>query len=376
MIALAVFSIGFFALDADNWRSQIFLFGLFSVFITAWKLDRIHFLLSMSFIFAAGSALYCFSYPYSPYQQYGPYLVQKMDASAAGSLCYLWTASVLLLEIYKRPTRWQEAIGMVTLANSVYLLLNGVFRSHWWGLLSNPAMDATLIATSYPILVFRPSVTGWPKKFTILDVWKKPSFWYGFSCVVLPVIAVLLSKSSTGLGILCVAIGSYFFLSAPLTLKRVLFSCLGIGAVFSAGALVISDRNELFGDSGRFAIWRVILNFFDKAINHWVGGGTGSFYAIGEAFQQGTQGLFIWAHNDWLQVLFEQGVIGLTMAIILFVTMLKAAKNRPYLFSCVLSYGLMATFQMPLRHPVASIVGLVLIAACFTRHPRTSLSNS
>jgi O-antigen ligase len=70
-------------------------------------------------------------------------------------------------------------------------------------------------------------------------------------------------------------------------------------------------------------------------------------------------------HNDWLQVLFEGGIIFFTSMLILYFFMLKKSVNRPELFSMVIAYGLIAMTLYPLHLFVYQMVGTVLVYCCF-----------
>lgn len=86
------------------------------------------------------------------------------------------------------------------------------------------------------------------------------------------------------------------------------------------GALVMYFRywyldsmQVLLNDNGRFAIWREVLK---KALTQpWFGHGFGTYPAYAPMFQDKQSiedhGLFIQAHNDYLERFFEQGLLGM-----------------------------------------------------------------
>ncbi len=76
--------------------------------------------------------------------------------------------------------------------------------------------------------------------------------------------------------------------------------------------------------------------------------------------------LFVWMHNDWLQILFELGIIGLAAAIIFYICLIKHSWNKKnYLFPIVCTYGFISLTQMPLRVFVFQLLGACLIMMAF-----------
>lgn len=362
LFATLVFLIGACEIDADNWRSQIFYFGLIAIGFETIRLTKFHFLVAITFFYAAASALYCFSYPYTPYLKYIK-IIPIFDANAAMSLCYLWAASSFLLAVQTNTKEWVKAIGWLVLFNSLLIFYHGFmadkkyapvaqFVGNWWGLLGNPAMDASLIGSSY--VIFLRNI-------------RKLSLPYFLPLAGVPVLAVLLTKSSTGLGCLCLSILIFSFTVSKG--RRLLMFGLSV-LLFGAGALTI--KGDLFHDSGRFQEWSFYFTFWKNNLNIWFGAGSGAFISFADIFRRDL--LMIWLHNDWLQILFEQGIVGLLLVLGVWYKLCTASFPRPWLFASVISYGCMAFLQMPIRHPIATIVGLVLLAACFEKKPSPKLS--
>ena len=73
--------------------------------------------------------------------------------------------------------------------------------------------------------------------------------------------------------------------------------------------------------------------------------------------------LFFWLHNDWLQILFEQGPVGLVSVLVLSLYALKKSFRRPYLFGAGCAYCAVMLGNYPLRMALPSFIGVFLLAA-------------
>jgi hypothetical protein len=127
----------------------------------------------------------------------------------------------------------------------------------------------------------------------------------------------------------------------------------------------------LLNGSGRYEVWKMSLNFLFNEANPWLGLGSGTFTMFGpalqmrEAVQNNIQGFpgFFWMHNDWLQVLFETGIIGVGFCVLIFLKALWDSKKNAELFACILTYGAISITQMPIRWFIFSLLGAYLVRA-------------
>lgn len=95
----------------------------------------------------------------------------------------------------------------------------------------------------------------------------------------------------------------------------------------------------------------------------FLGTGGGSFQWLSMLTDDFKGPLFLCMHNDWLQILYEQGVLGLMCAIGTFLYACQRARGNPRLFSAVVTAGVFGLFWHPLRF----FPSAVLITIAFTR---------
>jgi O-antigen ligase len=119
--------------------------------------------------------------------------------------------------------------------------------------------------------------------------------------------------------------------------------------------------HHLFEERGRLDVWFNSMGYIEDRSNFWTGAGLGSFWVLGPSLNPGGQEIFTWMHSDWLQTLFEQGILGFLSVAILYVHALVRAKRNEALFVSLAGLGAFAIANMPLRFPLAGLYGAVLI---------------
>ena len=131
-------------------------------------------------------------------------------------------------------------------------------------------------------------------------------------------------------------------------------------------------------DSGRFKVWFNVMRWWKSESSVWLGAGLGSGRSLFPYIQSVTQTtvteFFLWLHSDWLQSLFELGLIGMSFALVAYFYVVLRAYGRPHLFATLISLSTTALFNYPLRLPlhVAVLVLTVwlILQARSEDHPR------
>lgn len=218
-----------------------------------------------------------------------------------------------------------------------------------WGLFNAGSMDTAFIAMLYPFLVFRPLQER--SKWKI--AWRIILAIFPLTCLFVNV------PGSTVFFGLTIGLGTY------LILKKMWPLVLSSSALLMAIGYLMGPRSGGFlNDSGRFEPWKLFMTTWWNGANHWWGTGTATFQWLGPEIQNKTEGLFIFMHNDYLQVIFEQGFIGFALSGILTIMCLRKAIKVPWLFASCLSTMFVAFFQYPLRFFFSELFVLLLIRLC------------
>ncbi len=119
-----------------------------------------------------------------------------------------------------------------------------------------------------------------------------------------------------------------------------------------AAVLAVPD---LLSSTGRFGFWKYVFDMWVNSDKQMFGFGTGA----GAVVFQHTK--MIWAHNDYLQLLFDNGMAGLSAALVVLFYALKESLDRPWLFSSIMGYASCAVFNFPSHMPLHAFVGLSLV---------------
>lgn len=144
-------------------------------------------------------------------------------------------------------------------------------------------------------------------------------------------------------------------------LKKIYF--WGLGVCFIAFSFLgASLYFKTFVRDPRVLMWAHYFDWWLEKINPWIGTGIGGFEWIGLFLPSGFHNYkFYLMHNDWLQTLFETGVIGLTALIVLYaytLTKLKTLASQ----SAWLAIGATMFFYYPMHAFVMQVYGLMLMS--------------
>jgi O-antigen ligase len=107
----------------------------------------------------------------------------------------------------------------------------------------------------------------------------------------------------------------------------------------------------IFSFSGREELWPLCLAVWNDIGNFIFGTGGGTFQHFVPLYQHLNGLLFRgtylrWAHNDFLQILFEQGVVGLSLCVGFFVSMFFRIEKKYWLFMIVLILNMLGNFPL------------------------------
>lgn len=279
LLFLALVATGLSSVQNDRWWPQWAL--LMPILLGLMVLDRIYFrskVLGISLMYFGINA--CFTGYWRMNQFMGWALVDRLVFQTA-ALDFFASLSLF--------TFFFAYMGVSTrgiLKYLFYVLLSLtwgqlMFSYHAYGFLGNYGMNTSLLAVLYP-------------------------FAQGYLAAVLVSVAILMSGASTPLLVWGVVLFSLYRFGG----KRVL---LITGLVGAGTLLLLLKYPEYLNDSSRFKNWTFYLRYFWQH-NIWFGNGAASFKALGP-YIQGMHGEKVewlyWAHNEYLEVLFDFGILGL-----------------------------------------------------------------
>lgn len=313
--------------------------------VTFYLAKTVHYAPALAFFSSGLSAIYCFLNPISPYAKVmNPNQITGIDALTAGAFSFLLLLTLFTLLISSETTtKLFKAYAWISILNAVGMILNFVLIKSAVGIFNCTSIDAFFVVICLPIAI----------RF------------YGKWAGVPIALAIFLSRSSTGIGAIVL-----FFLIRYIRrgVFRVQYLLIPL-AIIGVGLWYVGQKELLDpGASGRVILWQKSLELWSAHLNQWIGSGTGSYWLFGMTASQSTATPATWAHSEWVQVLFEQGHLGLVSMIILSVTMLiRTRKNEP-LFLSIALYMFCAALQMPFRLFLTSLLGMLLIKTSFKKN--------
>lgn len=306
-------------------------------------------------------------------------MISTLESITSQTLLYF----ILVVLIFSKRDKFiGPAFAILGLLNTVVMLwefFNGRIPCF---LLNNPAMDAGFIACVIPVL---------------LNKMDERKFYWNIPLIGLPLLALFISESSTGVLGACLAVGCFLISKDNFSLTSTLLSAC-FGGIFSIVGFFI-QKNVLFNSDGRSGIWKQTMAFWmNKGLSwdelyskgplacilmlfndtyHYIGAGMGTFFLWGPSLQI-TESLrldpthpnkhfmaWFWLHNDWLQILFETGILGFMIALTVFAVAVYKARSAPAVFASLITYGAVAVIQMPLRHFIFAGFGVFLLSVAF-----------
>lgn len=155
-------------------------------------------------------------------------------------------------------------------------------------------------------------------------------------------IAVIKAGASTALLVIAV-----YFWCYGLRESKVLAALPVVYVLFNLKkAVLIFHKNS----NGRYEMWDAYLTYWSNNFNHLYGSGPGTFEQIAPLIPVNDI-RYIWAHNDWLQIYLEYGLIGFLTFLCLFIFLVfKSFINQNYqVFFGLMGFGACMFLYSPLR---------------------------
>lgn len=219
------------------------------------------------------------------------------------------------------------AFGWVTQSIFGYQIQGNPFN-HPWGVLMNPSMSGCLAVCLMPMLLNH--------RVTLY-------------CSAL---AVMLCGEDQPWVLL--ALGSFIFLWQR---RSEYLGYAGLSLLASVLWAIAGGVQS----SGRFEVWKLAWDWWSRFAYPIQGTGSGGFAAIGPVLTRKLDTLWIWLHSDWLQIGFEQGILGLIFALLVLWKLIQSTREKPEVRLGVVLYALWMCANMPMRFMVSAILGLYWI---------------
>lgn len=254
--------------------------------------------------------------------------IMKAGVSVALSLIviplFAFFAQPLLLK------KCDKLIVLLMAADAIWIL-----AGHNFGLLNSWSFDASVMAIYVPMVL------------------KLKPKWARYAVLGLYLLVIASVRSSTAVA--CLGVGLL------ITYYDNLIAMLGL---ISGGVALawIGDENgrTLLYSSGRFSAWSKYMGWWHEYASHWFGLGSGSFDTMGALMPVQDMRLVI-MHNDYLQVLFETGRVGLLLFLVVVGFGLWYSRKSRLRLAMSLAYCVCMLTYFPLHFFIPQMIGLFLL---------------
>lgn len=262
----------------------------------------------------------------------------------------------ILLE-KRRGRLFFQAIPHMAALYSFVLSVQILMGVRWWQLFDNPTQAAWWIAITAPITL----------------LWQSPP-WAKLGIFSLFGAAILQANASTPILAFCPAVFLLFWQSFP---RRYLIAGIVALAVFTFSRYSVENLIE---PGARYEVWKLALDWWygENLYRVFFGWGLGSVKVMIPHIQRlmGVDGpgtMYIWLHNDWLQVLCELGAVGLALALWCTAYLVKKAWAFPEALCSLVAYGIVMITQFPIHWPSTAMLGLFLVNQVLTHEEWISI---
>lgn len=243
------------------------------------------------------------------------------------------------------------------------------------------AGQALIEAIFIPIgaIVFRkliPKLLPYVVSFALLCVWMNwpgflhaPSFHSAFAALAIPllvspyligavVITVLTHHGTTALLILS---AQMLALTLRLKKRRLLIFLVA----FALSAYFCRAGGPLLNGEERLTKYAEFMGFWAREWR-WIilGVGPGSFMWTSLMLDKFQTPLFLQMHSDWLQIVWELGLVGFALTVGVFLSAIKSAWDKPRLLAAIAGCAAFGLTYHPLRfYPPALLIAYIFILA-------------
>ena len=238
----------------------------------------------------------------------------------------------------------------IVLAIELFLQIPGSDKG---GFLGNHSMGSTFTACFLPI--------------ALLALLRGSRLWLHFAYMALAGWVIMASGSSQALltlGASVFIVLAHFLWSRP---KWLFTASIAAGLGVLAGVIF----HESGFSNARFDGWVIFLQFWGDNFNRFVGSGPGTFAIFGPISQDLSRFYvgrwWLWAHNDWLQLMLESGFIGSILFLVLYLSaLLKSFRGRNLeVLALLIAFGLSGICQYPTKIAISSISSWAVLLCAF-----------
>lgn len=346
------------ALGFEVWKRSTFLAGI-----------------ATSYFIFSGARTFAQKESFTKFMDITPLSQLIMDECSTNSTLYFILAVALMclwdVEGLRKFRKW---VGWFGLLDALYVIgqwFAGARGNDLAGGLYQCSMNALAVGLCLPF-----SLELVKKKRDKWIIWV-PMIWFFL-------LVTISGQASVGPGVMVITAFCYLFHGAKRTKKVGIYAvCAVFGGIIGLLIAWKTFLPKLFNDSARIGLYKLMFIWWKLRGEIWLGYGMGSFIAIGREIQKangyfasadsyGPNG-FLWLHSSWGEILFNDGIIGLCLAGLVYAQALWKARHDRSIFSSLVGYGAGSVFQFPAQLAPTAIMAAWLLASALRPDPRFEL---
>lgn len=312
------------------------------------------------FLYTLSSGLWVWAWQYNRYITVAPYDQQALRYFACDQIAKLMIVFVPMIIASKNKElmmKWGRNIILIFVFSNIVMIYAQYFyhgcvqKNSCGGIVGNPSISLSLMVCMLPFII-----TKFKNKFLANALFLS---------------AVILSKSSIAMGLFIIYCFMHYinlksvFLSKANVIKFFLSCYVCVNALLLSLYSIIGP--QAFNSSDRFMIWQYMIFKWAVPWNMPFGTGLGTYHVFSINLQKHgkigliSDGLNWWntLHNDWLQMLFETGFVGLILLIWFYLCALKNAckLEKPYTRDSIILFGVFMTLNPAIHWAYSSLFG-------------------
>lgn len=304
--AVLLLGIGFLTKDPDWWHSQM-MFGQMAV--TVWVVieifKRIGWIPASAFLYFSVYFIWS-QFSLTQFSMKGVDFQSFYESEVSKSFTFLLLASIPFVFSKREDlSKWLMGFQVFAIVNAIAMGFNWfagpgmsleVAGHHAaTGFIGMDSVDGTFECLVLPTLIFSNRLDEIDKHLA----------------AGLILVAVFLAHSSTCFGLLCLEVLLFAFLKMEKTAKNI--GLLTLAGMFSLPFGFLYLGKYLLEPNGRQMVLSRAIHIFKTVGSYIFGVGPATFSVIMPVVQGTKNPYFIWLHDEPLQVLWEQGLVGLAL---------------------------------------------------------------
>lgn len=269
-----------------------------------------------------------------------------LSYSYAQTLCIMIFSCLFLLHYKSR----NHLIDLYCGFNAFFILASSFFKEDPYGITGNIGIDSIFLLVWLPMVVSR-------SKRVLL-------------ALMMALVIIVGGTVTMSVGLIFGVLAYIFFTMSKKAKLISLFICaMCLGVVI----LLLPYINT----GNRFINWWLFIQYGFQNMDILTGLGGGSFWFMGPLIQSSHYPAnfrgFVFAHNEFIQIFLEYGIVALLLVCIVIFRAFKSIKSLPLKLSCTLYLYTWLTW-IPLRFPSTMLLGLILLSEIYKEKKCTTFT--